>query len=67
MDFVIRVLVRHFEKSRAEATQIMLQVHMKGRGVAGVYPRDLAETKVANVTAEARDEGMPLMLSTEPE
>lgn len=67
MDFVVHVLTAHFDKAPAEATQIMLEVHYKGVGVAGVYPRDVAETKVAEVTAEARASGMPLLLSTEPE
>ena len=67
MEFVVYVLVRHFGRSHAEATHVMLQVHHKGVGVAGVYPKDLAETKVALVTAEAREHGMPLMLSMEPE
>ncbi len=67
MDFVIEVLRRHFHKSDAEATQIMLQVHYKGSGVAGVYPRDLAETKVRDVTEEARASGMPLLVTAEAE
>ncbi len=67
MDFVVQVLVTHFRKSPPEAMQVMLQVHKKGVGVAGIYPRDQAETKVALVTAEAREQGMPLTLSTEPE
>lgn len=67
MDFVVRMLVEHFDKSAAEATHIMLQVHMKGIGVAGVYPRDQAETKVEMVTRAARSEEMPLMLTAEPE
>ena len=67
MEFVVRVLTEHFDKAPAEATQIMLQVHLKGTGVAGVYPKDVAETKVAEVTAEARAEGMPLLLTTDPE
>jgi ATP-dependent Clp protease adaptor protein ClpS len=67
MEFVVHVLTAHFQKPAAEATQIMLQVHHKGVGVAGVYPRDAAETKVAEVTAEARAEGMPLLLTLEPE
>lgn len=67
MEFVILVLVRHFKKSAAEATQVMLEVHHKGAGVAGVYTRDVAETKIEDVTDEARLEGMPLKLSAEPE
>jgi ATP-dependent Clp protease adaptor protein ClpS len=67
MDFVTRVLVEHFHKSHAEATHIMLQVHHRGVGLAGVYPRDMAETKVAIVTDHARAEGMPLLLTMEPE
>jgi len=45
----------------------MLTVHKKGAGVAGLYPRDIAETKVAQVTDFARQNGMPLLLTTEPE
>ncbi|MFN2115194.1 MAG: ATP-dependent Clp protease adaptor ClpS [Anaerolineae bacterium] len=67
MDFVVYVLMAHFHKTQSQATHIMLQVHHKGVGVAGVYPRDEAETKVARVQAEARESGMPLMLSVEPE
>lgn len=67
MEFVIDVLMRHFGKSLAEATHVMLQVHHKGAGVAGVYSRDIAESKVAEVTDEARRGGHPLLLSTEPE
>ena len=66
MAFVIDVLFRHFAKSEAEATWIMLQVHEKGLGIAGVYTRDVAETKVVVVTDEARSEGMPLRLTAEP-
>lgn len=67
MEYVVDVLIRHFHKPPAEATHIMLQVHQKGVGVAGVYPREVAETKVAEVTDEARANGMPLKLTTEPE
>ena len=66
-DFVVQILMSHFHKSHAAATHIMLQVHHKGIGVAGVYPKEVAETKVAEVTREARSHGMPLMLTTEVE
>lgn len=66
-EFVVDILVSHFHRSHAEATQIMLQVHHNGTGVAGVYTRELAETKVAEVTDEARVRGMPLLLTTEAE
>jgi ATP-dependent Clp protease adaptor protein ClpS len=66
MDFVVYVLVEHFRKSPAEATHVMLQVHHKGVGVAGVYTKDVAETKVAEVTAEAREHEMPLRLEARP-
>ena len=66
-DFVVDILIQHFHKSHGEATHIMLQVHHNGLGVAGVYSREVAETKVAEVTDEARAKGMPLLLTTEAE
>lgn len=67
MEYVVEVLTRHFHKAPAEATQVMLEVHHKGVGVAGIYPKDQAETKVAEVMAEAQAEGMPLLLTLEAE
>ncbi|MEM7482743.1 MAG: ATP-dependent Clp protease adaptor ClpS [Acidobacteriota bacterium] len=67
MDFVVEVLVRHFHKSPAEATYVMLQIHHRGVGVAGTYPKDVAETKVAEVTADAEAQEMPLRLTLEAE
>lgn len=66
MDFVVYVLIKHFRKPPAEATHVMLQVHHKGVGIAGIYPRDVAETKVAEATAEAQEHGMPLRLEVRP-
>ncbi|MEM9556000.1 MAG: ATP-dependent Clp protease adaptor ClpS [Acidobacteriota bacterium] len=66
-EFVVDILIRHFRKAIAEATQIMLEVHFKGVGVAGIYPREVAETKVHEVTSEARAAGMPLLLTMERE
>ncbi len=67
MDFVVRVLTSQFHKPPAEAMQVMLEVHYKGVGVAGTYPQEVAETKVVQVTAWARAEGMPLLLTLEAE
>ena len=67
MEFVVDALVRFFHKSQAEATHIMLTVHKKGSGVAGTYTRDIAETKVEEVMKHARESGMPLLVTAEPE
>jgi ATP-dependent Clp protease adaptor protein ClpS len=67
MEFVVEVLVLFFDKSPGEAETIMLEVHFAGAGVAGLYPRDVAETKVAQVTEYARANEMPLRCSMEPE
>jgi len=66
-EFVVEVLVRSFERTVTEATHIMLQVHHGGVGVAGTYTRDEAETRVEQVTAQARELGYPLLLTAEPE
>ena len=60
MDFVILVLTRFFSMDRERAMQIMLKVHMEGRGVCGIYPRDVAATRVEQVTAFARENQHPL-------
>ena len=65
MEFVIHVLEEVFQKSPAEAYQIMMHVHVNGRGIAGVYPWEVAETKAETVIALARDAGFPLKAITE--
>ena len=65
-ELVVQVLKQFFHKSDAEAQTIMLMVHTKGRGVAGTYSKDMAESKVAQVTDYARTQGAPLKLSAEP-
>jgi ATP-dependent Clp protease adaptor protein ClpS len=65
MDFVVHVLETVFQKSPAESYQIMMQVHLNGRGIAGVYPWEVAETKVETVTSMARDAGYPLRAALE--
>lgn len=67
MDFVVLVLMRYFHKSEPEAHHVMLTVHHKGRAVAGIYTRDIAETKAEEVMSVARENGFPLLLTTEPE
>ena len=65
MEFVVEVLKAVFHKPHAEATRIMLHVHQNGMGVAGVYPFEIAETKVAQVIAYARQHQHPLMATLE--
>ena len=60
MDFVVAVLQSVFAMTRERATQVMLKVHHEGMGVCGVYPRDLAESKVEQVLAFARKHQHPL-------
>lgn len=60
MEFVITVLQRFFSLDTEQATRIMLKVHTEGRGVCGVFPRDIAATKVEQVSAFARQHQHPL-------
>jgi ATP-dependent Clp protease adaptor protein ClpS len=65
MDFVVMVLETVFHKNREEASRIMFNVHEHGLGVAGVYPRDVAETKVILVHDLARKNEYPLKCTLE--
>ncbi|WP_027441766.1 ATP-dependent Clp protease adapter ClpS [Ponticaulis koreensis] len=67
MEFVIYVLERYFNKSREQATQIMLHVHNHGVGVCGVFTYEVAETKVAQVLDLARRNEHPLQCTMEKE
>lgn len=67
MDFVVEVLERFFSHNRESATQIMLRVHTEGRAVCGIYTRDIAETKAAEVNEYARECQHPLMCQIERE
>ncbi|ODU06550.1 MAG: ATP-dependent Clp protease adapter ClpS [Rubrivivax sp. SCN 71-131] len=60
MEFVVMVLQQYFQRNLDTATHIMLKIHHEGRGVCGVYPKDIAATKVELVLAAARRDGHPL-------
>jgi len=66
MDFVVMVLQKFFALSREKATQVMLKVHREGIGVCGVYPNDVATTKVQQVAAYSRKHQHPLQCVMEP-
>lgn len=65
MDFVVEILERFFAMSREKATKIMLTVHIHGKAVCGVYTRDIAETKAAQVNQYAREHQHPLLCEVE--
>ncbi|WP_296810982.1 ATP-dependent Clp protease adapter ClpS [Thiocapsa sp.] len=65
MEFVVQVLETFFAMNREKATQIMLHVHTRGRGVCGVFTKDIAETKVSQVNDFARSHQHPLMCTME--
>ena len=67
MEFVVEVLEYVFQKSPEEAIQIMLNVHRSGVGVCGIYPLEIAETKVDTVLSLARENGFPLKCIMERE
>ena len=61
MDFVV-----FFQMPQSKAVEVMQQIHFKGKGVCGIFPRDIAETKALQVTECARDNGHPLLCNFEP-
>jgi ATP-dependent Clp protease adaptor protein ClpS len=65
MEFVVEMLQSIFHKAPTDANQIMLNIHFKGLGVCGIYPFEIAETKIDRVHARARSEGFPLRCSME--
>lgn len=67
MEFVVWVLQTVFQKTQEEALSLMLAIHHTGRGVAGVFTRDVAETKASHVMELAEANGMPLLCTTEPD
>jgi ATP-dependent Clp protease adaptor protein ClpS len=65
MEFVVNILESVFGMERTRATQVMLEVHTKGKGICGVYNFEIAETKVAQVTSIARQHQHPLLCTME--
>jgi ATP-dependent Clp protease adaptor protein ClpS len=65
MDFVVRILEHFFGMSREKATQVMLHVHTRGRGICGVFTHDIAETKVVQVNEFSRRHQHPLLCTME--
>jgi len=67
MEFVVEILESVFHKQPADAFRIMMAVHTQGKGLCGVYPHEVAETKVDAVVERAREHGFPLRAAMEPE
>jgi len=65
MEYVVYILMKHFAKSSDESMDIMLNVHEQGKGLAGKYPKDIAESKAMIVMDEAQVDGFPLRLQVE--
>lgn len=65
MEFVVEILILFFNLDQEKATQVMLSVHTQGKGVCGVFTRDVAETKAALVNQYARDNNHPLLCEVE--
>jgi ATP-dependent Clp protease adaptor protein ClpS len=67
MEFVVLVLEQVFLKSPAEAFRVMMHVHTQGKGLCGLYPHDIAETKIETVHEMAKEHGFPLRADMEAE
>ena len=67
MDFVTEVLEVIFKKNHTESTEIMLKIHHEGKGICGVYPKEIAETKMSQVVDKARHRNFPLRCTVEKE
>lgn len=67
MEFVVMVLQEHFKHDLDTAVSIMLNIHHHGKGIAGIYPKDIAETKAQIVNREAQMAGFPLLTQIEPQ
>lgn len=65
MEFVVQILEQFFAMNREKATQVMLHVHTRGKGICGVYTHDIAETKVAQVNEYSRKHNHPLLCAME--
>ncbi|PIE48061.1 MAG: Clp protease ClpS [Gammaproteobacteria bacterium] len=66
MEFVVMVLIQEFKQAEDKAIETMLTIHHDGQGIAGVYPKDIAETKAKKCNNLARTEGYPLLTEIEP-
>jgi ATP-dependent Clp protease adaptor protein ClpS len=67
MEFVVQILEQVFLKTPAEAFRVMMHVHTQGKGLCGLYPHDIAETKIETVHEMAKEHGFPLRADMEPE
>lgn len=65
--FVVHVLEQFFHMDETDATELMVAIDREGRGIAGMYTRDIAETKATAVVQYARENGMPLLVTAEPD
>lgn len=65
MDFVVEVLTTFFNMNEVNAVQVMLRIHHEGKGIGGIYTRDVAETKMLQVNNYSRKHNYPLLCNTE--